>query len=310
MPRKIIIDVDPGIDGAVALALALFDPRLEVVAVTATGGRVSSAQATKNVQTIIETLDPPRWPRIGAAYVDQLTSGDAARLHGADGLGNADLPSVGLAKLLSAEKLLVETVRENPEDITLVALGPLTNVARAMHLDHHWQSQVGRVLISGGAFFGPGDVTPAAELSFYNDPFAARQTVKSPMTKTLLPADVARQLSFSFAIIDQLPAETTRVGKFLRKIIPYAMRAQRQELGREDLELNSVAAIVALTNPELFETQEHAIDVETEGTLALGALIADRRNVREWRNNAEVIVSLDAAAVRDCVLRGLALATA
>ena len=104
MPRKVIIDVDPGIDGAIAIAMALFDPRLEVVAVTAVGGRVSPQQATQNVQTIIEQLDLPRWPRIGASLPDQLTAANAIELHGADGLGNCGLNSVGLAKLLTSKK--------------------------------------------------------------------------------------------------------------------------------------------------------------------------------------------------------------
>jgi len=310
MPRKVLIDVDPGIDGALALAIALFDPRLEVVAVTATGGRVSPAQATRNVQLLIEQLDPPRWPRIGTAWNEQLCGANGTRLHGANGLGNADIPSVGLAKLLPAEKILVEEIRDRPEDVTILALGPLTNLMQVMQREHTWISRVGRVLISGGTYVGPGDVTPAAELNFFNDPLAARQVIRSAMTKTLLPADVARQLSFSFDLLDRLPPESTRMGRLFRKILPFAIRAQRQILGREELELNATAALVALTNPELFESQDLACDVETEGQLTLGATVFDLRNVREWRPNVEVLTALDAAAVRDCVLRGIAQAGA
>src|SRR5580698_7151621 len=92
MARKVILDVDPGIDDALAVVLALFDPGLEVVAVTATGGNVGAQQATINVQTIVELLDPARLPRLGAAPMDMAVSEDARLIHGPDGLGNAGFP--------------------------------------------------------------------------------------------------------------------------------------------------------------------------------------------------------------------------
>ena len=106
-------------------------------------------------------------------------------------------------------------------------------------------------------------------------------------------------------MLDLLPKESTRHGKLLRRMLPFAIRAQRQILGREDLELNAAAAVVALTNPELFENQEAAIDIETEGTVSQGAAVFDRRNVRQWRGNIEVLAALDANGVRDCILRSL-----
>ena len=91
MPRKVIIDCDPGIDDAMALGLAVFDPRLEVVAVTAAAGTVDAQQASRNVQTVLEMLDPPRWPRIGVARTDEMPMLlDGRELHGADGLANLE----------------------------------------------------------------------------------------------------------------------------------------------------------------------------------------------------------------------------
>ena len=94
MPRKVIIDCDPGIDDALALTLALFDPRLEVVAVSAVAGNVPADRATLNVQAIIERLDPPRYPRLGAATAaEDMPYIDGRHLHGPDGLGGAASPS-------------------------------------------------------------------------------------------------------------------------------------------------------------------------------------------------------------------------
>src|ERR1700761_7249745 len=120
MARKVIIDTDPGIDDAVAL----FDPELEVVALTATAGNVSPEQATRNVQTIVEQLDPPRWPRIGAAPEDNPLPADGRLLHGQNGLGNVEFPFAGLANNHPAEKVLCDEVRSAPEEITIICLGP------------------------------------------------------------------------------------------------------------------------------------------------------------------------------------------
>ncbi|HTQ38935.1 MAG TPA: nucleoside hydrolase [Pirellulales bacterium] len=307
MARKVIIDTDPGIDDAVALTMALFDPELEVLALTATGGNVFPSQATRNVQTIVEQLDPPRWPRVGAAPEDNPLPTDGRVLHGQNGLGNIEFPFAGLANIHPAEKVLCDEVRAAPEEITIICLGPHTNIARAMQRDPEFSSLVGRLVISGGTINTPGRVSPVADFNIYCDPLSARHVLKSPATKTLVPLDVSGELAFTFDLLDQLPAETTRAGKFLRQILPFAYRAQRQVLGQEHVNLHDVAAIVAVTNPELFETEALAGDVETEGELTGGMVVFDRRraSIREWRQNMDVAIKADVAAMRDCVLRSL-----
>jgi inosine-uridine nucleoside N-ribohydrolase len=308
MARKIIIDTDPGIDDAVAMTLALFDPRLEVTAITATGGNVSPRQATLNVQTLVELLDPPRLPRLGAAPEDTLLPVDGRQMHGADGLGNANLPVAEHHNAHPAEKVLCDEVRAAPHQVTILALGPLTNLARAFQHDPQLPSQIGRLIVVGGTIGGPGNVSPAAEFNFYADPLAARTVLRAPMTKTVIPLDVTSQLVFSFDLLDELPPEDTPAGSLLRQILPYRFRAHRQMLGLEGIYLHDVVGLVAAIHPELFETSEMAGDVETEGELTSGALVVDRRQARQWRPNMEVATAMDAGAVRDCVLRGLARA--
>ena len=306
MARKVILDVDPGIDDAVAIAMALFDPRLDVVAITATGGNISPDQATKNVQAIVEQLDPPRWPRIGAAAKDQLLTTDSRHIFGADGLGNADFPCAELHNIHPSEKVIYDEVRAAPEEITIVALGPLTNLARAIQRDPSLPAQIGGLVMMGGTVTGPGNVTPAAEFNMYCDPAAARLVFRSPTTKTLIPLDVTSRLVFSYDFLQQLPAENTRAGKFLHKILPHAYRTHRQVLGLEGIHLHDAVALTAVTNPELFETTDMAGDVETSGELTLGATVFDRRNLREWRANMDVACEMDSAAVQDNILRCLA----
>ena len=303
----VILDCDPGIDDAVALMMALFDPRLEVVAVTAVAGNVSAEQATINVQAIIEQLDPPRYPRLGSATPpDTAPYVDARHLHGADGLGNAGLAVSQLARQHPAEKLICDEIRAAPGEVTLLCLGPLTNVARALVRDPELLSVVGRVVIMGGSVKCIGNITSCAEFNIYCDPTSARTVFRSPTTKTVIPLDATDQVIWSLDLLNQLPDEATRAGRLLRKILPHMFRTFRQELGRERIDLPDAVAVAALLQPELFHTVELSGDVETTGELTMGATIFDRRSNSLQRADIEVALDVEAAAVADCILRCLA----
>ena len=109
----------------------------------------------------------------------------------------------------------------------------------------------------------------------------------------------------TFELVDQLPLESTRAGGLMRKIVPFLFRSYRRELGLEGIHLHDALGIIAAVQPELFETEELAGDVETSGELTRGATIFDRRTRRDWRNNMEVAVDVDESAIVDCILRGL-----
>lgn len=306
MARKVILDVDPGIDDAVAVALALFDPRLEVVAITAVAGNVSAEQATRNVQAIVELIDPPRLPRIGAAVRperDPLV--DARHVYGADGLGNSDFPVAELHHLHPSDKVITDEIRQAPDSVTLVALGPLTNIATVFRRDPSLAEQVGQLIIMGGTYRGPGNVTPAAEFNIYCDPIAAREVFRSKTTKTLIPLDITSQVVMTFDLLDQLPDESTPVGSLLRRILPYSFRAHRQLFGLEGSYLHDPVALMALLEPALFETERMAGDVEVQGEITMGATVFDHRPAPQWRPNIDVATSVDSAGVIAALLRGL-----
>lgn len=302
MPKKVILDLDPGIDDAMALCMALFDPRLEVIAVTAVGGNVSPQVASRNVQALIEQLDPPRWPRLGVAtYAENGLPVDGRHLHGIDGLGGVHLDVAELRTRHPSEKIICDAVRANPEEITIVALGPLTNLARAFQRDPELPALVGRLVISGGTVAVSGNVTPAAEFNFYCDPESARSVLRSLCTKTLVPLDITNQVVLSYDLLNQLPPETTKVGSLLHQILPPAFRAYRQQFGLEGIHVHDSLTLMAVTNPELFSMQEMACDVETKGDLTMGATVFDRRRVPAWRHNLEVASDMQ----KDEVIREL-----
>lgn len=306
MARKVILDVDPGIDDAVALTMALFDPKLEVVAVTAVAGNVAAEQATRNVQTIVEQLDPPRWPRIGAAAPPEHgMSVDAPDIHGSDGLGEAHFDVAELHNQHSSEKVIADVLRDAPDEVTIIALGPLTNIAGAFQRDNALPSLVDRLVIMGGTLNGPGNATAVAEFNIYSDPASARAVFRSLTTKTLVPLDITRRVIMTYDFLDQLPDETTNAGRFLRRILPFAFRSHHSRLGLEGIHLHDAVALLACTRPELFETQEMAGDVETMGDLTTGATLFDRRRVPEWRCNMEVVTNIDSVGVKESILASI-----
>ncbi len=310
VPRKVIIDVDPGIDDAVALAMALFDPRLDVVAITAVGGNVPPEQATANLQAIVAYLDPPRLPRLGVAAADVVLPAKPYSVHGADGLGGIELPRAQLHGGHVSEKVIWECLKTHPREITIIALGPLTNISRVLKRDPSIVELIGQLVICGGTAHAAGNATPVADFNFYCDPAAARHVIREPLAKTLVPLETTSQVTLGFSLLDQLPDAFSRAGKILRQMLAHSFRAQRQILGSEGICLHDVVAVVAATNPELFERVTVAADVEATGELTAGMLVIDRRQIRQWRPNADLLVGCDAAAVQDCILRSFAAAAA
>ncbi len=306
-PRKIIIDCDPGIDDAVALALALFDPWLEVLAVTAVAGNVAAEQATANLQALVAFLDPPRLPRVGAAAADTPWTPRRSSVHGPDGLGGLDLPRVPLHGGHPSEKVIWETIKAHPREVTILTLGPLTNISHVLKRDPGIAEIIGAIVVCGGTIHAAGDATATADFNFACDPAAARHVVREPVTKTLVPLETTGQVVYGFDLLDRLPREFTRVGKMLRPMLASSFRAWRR-LGNEGIRLHDVAALVAVTNPELFERETVVADVETTGDLTAGMLVVDRRPSPGGHPNADLLVSCDAAAVQDCALRAMAAA--
>src|SRR5262245_35831682 len=193
MSEKVILVCDPVIDGAFAVALAVFDPDLEVLGLAATAGNVSAEQATKNIHILIEQLDPPRWPRLGEAPAAAYDM-DGTRLHGQGGLGSTSFPVSTLHNLPTSEKLLIELIRQYPRELTIVCMGPLTVLARTFEMYSDLPAQVKRVVCLGGTLHEPGNAGPVSEFHFYCDPAAARKIVHAGAPTLLIPLDVTRRV--------------------------------------------------------------------------------------------------------------------
>ena len=305
MARKVILVTDPGIDGAFAGALALFAPDLEVIGLAATAGNVAAEQATRNVHILVEQLDPPRWPRLGAALPVEYDV-DARTLHGPNGLGGVDFPCVQLHHAHPADKLLSDLARMYPKEVSVLLLGPATAFARALDRDPELAGLVERVVMVGGAWREAGDVTAMAEFHVFCDPSAARQVMRSGAPLTLLPLDVTRKAVFSPTELLHLPNPESPATRFLSQIVPHAISASAGLYGVEGCYLQDVFGLVALERPQAFKTRLVPVDVETRGELTRGVTVCDTRWGSSARANVELAVDVDVAAVRDYIRRTLA----
>lgn len=309
MSRKVIIDCDPGIDDAIALILALFDPRLDVVAITTCSGTIEADRCSQNVIGLLEKLDPPRIPRVGmGSDPEDAPVGDSRFLHGEDGMGNIQFAPIARQHQVSSEKLIADSIKSDPGDVTILCLGPLTGVARAFQRDPSIIEQVDKIVIVGGSTQCIGDVTAAAEFNMHFDPTSASSVLRSATTKTLIPLEITNQVSFDFNLLNSLPPKYTRAGGVLHTIVPHMFRSFRQHRAQETITLNAVLGIVFLLEPMLFGSEEYAVDVEELGELTRGATIVDRRSFAVNRRGVEIVTRVDVDAVRDCVINGLKFA--
>jgi inosine-uridine nucleoside N-ribohydrolase len=304
MAHKVVLVADPGIDGAFAIALALYDPEIELLGLAATAGNVSAEQATRNVQTVVEQIDPPRWPRFGAAVPVQYDL-DSTRLHGPDGLGGVNLPCAQKHHQLPADKLISEQVHLHPKQVTVVVLGPLTVLARALDRDSDFPVFVHRIICLGGTWHEPGDVSPVADFHFYADPLAARQVLRCGAPITVIPLDVSRKLVLSPSDLLHLPAPESRACRFLRQIVPFAIGATSNLYGVEGFHLKDVLGVAAVVLPGAISTRPIHADVETRGELTRGMAVFDTRWITKAKPNVDLAVGVDVPAVRNYMDRTL-----
>src|SRR5207244_3717715 len=198
-----------------------------------------------------------------------------------------------------------DVVRQDPKEVTVVNLGPLTVFARAMDRDPELPHLVERLVCVGGAWHEPGNASAVAEFHFFCDPAAARQVLRSGVPVTLIPLDVTRKVLFSPSDLLELEAVDSRCSRFLRQIVPHGIRATSNLYGIEGFHLKDVLGVVAVALPKAVTTKAVVVDVETRGELTRGMSVIDARHWHRHTPNAELAVGVDGAAVREYIQRVL-----
>jgi len=306
MPKKIILDVDPGIVDAMVLCLAAFDPTVEIVALTSVGGNVPADVSAKNLQALVEFLDPPRLPRLGTgAPPDEPMPFDYRHVHSIDGLGGTPLPVAELRSPHPAEKILCDAIRSDPENVMIICLGPLTNIARAVARDPQLSEMIRHIYIAGGAINGQGNITSCAEFNIYADVQAAKTVFRLPCTKTLVPLDVTNPVFLMPHHLEMIAGEDTKLGKLLYNMIRPALWTYRQCYGLEGIHIHDLVTYMVAVHPAWATTKELSVQIETEGDLTRGMTVADQRSVPEFSPNIEVVTKIKTKAILRGIFRGL-----
>ncbi len=233
--KKVVIDCDVGVDDALALVLAFHSSELEVLAVTAVNGNVPLDQVFPNIQKVLTLIGPRKLPRIakGAAQPLSGTPTYAHSVHGPGGLGGAQIALKPLEQFWemhpgSADELMIELARKYPGDITLVALGPLTNLALAFQKDPEGMKLLRELIIMGGAVREKGNLTSHAEFNFFSDPLAAKIMVESGIPIILVPLDATHQVSLTPRIMEEhVQPRKNRFSQFVMDACQYDPHQKR-----------------------------------------------------------------------------------
>ncbi|MCD6406116.1 MAG: nucleoside hydrolase [Planctomycetes bacterium] len=305
MAIKLVVDTDPGIDDALAIALSFNSPEVKVHALTAAGGNLPAEECLKNIYRILGFLGVRDKPLIGVGRDWPRSGEDARHIHGKDGLANTYLPVFSRNAAEPAAKLIASILTGSPEPVTLLALAPLTSVADTIDRIGTAEGNVERVVIMGGAFHVPGNASPTAEFNIYHNPEAARLVINSPLPIVIVPLDITTGLVFTVRDFDAFSRCRTGAGKLARNLLPFYLQAHRRYLGLDGVHLHDVVATAFVMAPEIFETKKAWCDVEIEGEITRGTTVIDDRPISPKAPNVEVVTGFDAEALKNFILSRL-----
>ena len=305
MPR-IILDTDPGIDDALALFLALASPDIQLEAITTVSGNVHVDLTTRNALALLELAgrtDIPVARGCDRPLVRQPVTADY--VHGRNGLGGIELPEPKLQPISQhAVDLIIEKIMAVPGEITLVPIGPLTNIALALRKEPHIAQHVREVVIMGGALRVPGNVTPIAEFNIYADPHAAHIVLHAGWPIRLVTLDVTTKALFQREQAQELASTGSPVTRFIQQAVDSYLETFGHSRGLTAFQMHDPLCLAAAFQPALITWEPAYVDVELAGSLTSGETVAhferpaDIDPSLEKRHSANVLASVDVDAER------------
>jgi inosine-uridine nucleoside N-ribohydrolase len=276
--KRIIIDCDAGVDDALGLILAFHSPELDVEAITAVNGNVAHELVCQNIRRILTLLQPSRTPII-ARGADRPLCGHATyahHVHGEHGLGDAKLPFRGdrdywEESSLDAAALIPNLARVYPQDVTLIATGPLTNIALSLRADLEGMRLLREVIVMGGAVRTRGNITAYAEFNIFADPLAAREVFESGLPVRLVPLDVTHRVFLSPRIMDEtIHPMSTPFSRFVIDATGYDLASHSFRRGDSLFYLHDPLAVGVAIDPALAEVENLPLTVENSDPEHLG----------------------------------------
>jgi inosine-uridine nucleoside N-ribohydrolase len=277
-PRLVIIDTDPGTDDAMAILLALNSPELKVEALTVVAGNATAAQGLENALKLVSLAGRPDIPVAAGAQKPLLQKLVTAETHGPDGLANISLPPArSTPDPRFAPDLIIELVHRYPHEITLVPLGPLTNVALALSKDPSIAGLVKEVVLMGGAISG-GNVDAVAEFNIYVDPEAAQVVFQAGCPLTMVGLEIGRKALFRRDHLARLKKTHGIQNDFAASVLGYLVDLCETKYGLEGAPLYDPTAMGAVIDRSLIATQFMHVDVELRGEFTRAETVANRQN--------------------------------
>jgi len=289
---KIIIDTDPGVDDAMAILMVLAAPNIEVLAITTVAGNSTIENVSKNAKYLLEIAgraDIPIFVGESSPLEKKLIT---ANVHGETGLGDINLTkSENVTSEVSAAEKIAELVERNRGQITILALGPLTNIAKMLLANRDLEKKIKQLVIMGGAIDVAGNKSRVAEFNFFVDPDAAKIVFESSVPKVLVPLDLCNQVIMQESEIGQLGKG--KIGNILQKMLrPYIRNIAKFE-GIKGAVMYDPLAAYYLINQSAFRTAKMNIVIETKGEYTAGMSVADKRVFSDKKPNASVATEIN-----------------
>jgi inosine-uridine nucleoside N-ribohydrolase len=301
--KKIIIDTDPGVDDGMAIQLAINSPELDIVGLTSVFGNVPVELATINALRLVHIAGKDIPVAIGAADPLKGTfSGGAQVVHGDDGQGNtwqAKSPLKPVAQ--SSAAFIVEHVLKNPKEITIIAIGPLTNLALALELDQSIADFVQEIIIMGGNAFCPGNITPAAEANIHADPDAADIVFGARWPLTMVGLDVTHKVFMHSDILELIAQSKSPLNRYVASTFPFYRDFFIKVNRIQGIYVHDATAITYCVKPSLFKTANYPVRVEKSDCISKGKtwpLLGDSDDedaecLEPWKDRPKIKVCVD-----------------
>ncbi|MBA3424587.1 MAG: nucleoside hydrolase [Rubrobacter sp.] len=291
--KPVILDVDPGHDDAVALMMACGAPDLDILAVTTVAGNVPLEKTTRNALRILSLIGRTDVPvAAGAASPLERPLYTAESIHGESGLDGPEIPDpIFEPDERGAVDLIAGILRESSEPVTLIPVGPLTNIAMLLREHPELKNRIARISLMGGSV-GLGNTTPAAEFNVYVDPEAAREVFDSGLPITMCGLNVTHQAGAGPAERDRLRS-AGRFGGVVAELLEFFASTYQRVFGFDAPPLHDPVAVAAVLRPDLLTTRPMRVDVECDSELTCGETVCDFYGVTGRQPNTRVGVELD-----------------
>ena len=280
-PKRVLIDTDPGVDDAMALLLALNSPELRVEAITVVHGNVDSAQGLENALKIVSLAKRCDIPVARGAHHPLAQKLITAQFwHGPNGLAGVELPASNCkADARFGPDLIIETIHKFPHEITLIPVGPLTNIALAVSKDPSIVALTKDIIIMGGSITG-GNVNGAAEANIYNDPEAASIVFNAGWTLTMIGSDVGERTLITRPDLNELKTLHGPQSDFIARLADFYL-TRSEKSGYQGAAMYDPLAVGAAVDSTLVTLKEMHVDVETKGEFTRGETVANRMGSNE-----------------------------